>query len=249
MSNGVAGQVLLPRGTAAWVLTAHAFTLASPVVLAAVAWAHYPAVEREFARPGWVIPAAMLLLAGSVAEAAQNTVDRWVYRGPYPALADAVFVHCITAGTAALAVAALPGPVVLVAALAAMVMAPLLYRSGNPGFAAMGAAGALGAVAVAVATGQPVALLLLVTNGMGNAVLLDLVVRTGAQSLHGAIAFANGLGTVALAVAVAGTGRPPSPPAVAVTIVGVLVVVALVVARPRLARLAATPAPRPLPVS
>jgi hypothetical protein len=194
--------------------------------------------------PGLLLAAALLLLAGSVFEAAQNTEDRWYYTGPLPAFSDAAFTVLITAGLGTLAVAASGEQgwpwAVLVAAVALVVV---LYRLGAPGFPALGVAGSAATYALYEALDRPVVVLLLVATGFLNAYFLDLVVRTGAQSLHGAIALSNGLGLLVVAHAVDSVGsgvRLTWPTVLAVS--GAVIALALA-ALPVLRRLPATPRP------
>ncbi len=230
----LAAQIDLRPPVAAWVLGAHLFTLSTPVVLLAVAWDRHAALEATMARPGLVMIAAALLLAGSAFEIAQNTEDRWYYVGPAPALADLCFTLSITAGLAVLAVAASAAWWTAPAAVLAVVLAAGLYATGRPGFPAMGMAGTAAVVALYLALDNPVVVLVLVTNGFLNGILLDLVMRTRFQAFHGGIALANGLGTLVIAAALRGDtlSWTATSAVAAVTVVVTLAALPVLRARP-----------------
>lgn len=240
----IGAQIDLPRPVAAWVLTAHLLTLLSPLVLS---WAVHRAgsdLDAHLATPFALHVAAGLFLIASAFEIAQNTVDRWYYTGPYAALSDLLFNGFIAFGLGALALADGGAWWLVALVVAASVAFPVLYLRDAVPYPATGVLG-LAAVAVLVASlDQPVvALLLVFTTGL-NLYFLALVVRTHAQSLHGAIALTNGVGLLAVPWAVlAATGTAPSPtwPQVAV-VAGGLVAVAVVAWRP-LSRLAPTVPP------
>lgn len=246
MSTGTTlrAQIDLPTGVATWVLCAHVATLATPFVLMAVIWRRRDAVIGLTDRPVLLLIGAGLVLAGSVFEAAQNTEERWYYVGPHPALSDAAFTFLITAGLGAFAIAGAGGawwP--WVATLIGCALVVVLYRRGLPGFPGLGVAGVAAAVALYDALDQPVVALLLVATGFLNAYFLDGVVRTRAQSLHGAIALSNGLGllVVAYALDAAATGRRLGW--VSVLVMAGLTVGAALLAWPAMRRLAPTPRP------
>lgn len=210
------GQIDLPTPVAVWVLAAHAVTLFSPVALALVAQRYAAPLGDVLAGPGWLHVAAALFVAGSAFEIAQNATDNWYYTGPYVAFSDLLFNLFIALGLGALALAAGGGswwvaPVVVVAAAAF----PVLYLTDRTPYPATGVLGILAVGLILQATGSPVVVLLLMfTTGL-NLYLLALIVKTRAQSLHGAIALANGIGLLAVpvalldAVGVVSIGWPP----------------------------------------
>lgn len=246
MSDGlrrVRAQIDLPSGVAAWVLGAHAFTLSMPVVLMVVLWDRRDQLSSALDRPALVLVSAALLLVGSAFEIAQNTEDRWYYTGPYPAFSDLLFTAGITAGLGVLAVAAVAAWWTVTLAVVALAVVVVLYSSGQPGFPGMGVAGATAAAALYAALDHPGVLLLLVATGFGNAYFLDLVTSTKAQSMHGAIAASNGLGTLVIVWVLVDEAAGRTAALLPVLIASAVIVGLLGLARPWLTRRAPTAVP------
>lgn len=237
-------QIDLPGPVAMWVLTAHAFTLAAPFVVIAVVWRRRDHLIGVVDHPSLLLIAAALLLGGSVFEAAQNTEDTWYYTGPRPAFADAAFTLLITAGLGTLAIAAAgDSSWPWATAGVALVLAAVLYQSGRPGFPALAIAGVAATVALYEALDQPVVILLLLATGFLNAYFLEAVVRTHAQSLHGAIALSNGVGLLVVAYALQASGTGNRFGWVPVLVIAGSVVGLGAVAWPTLRTLSPTPRP------
>ncbi len=237
-------QIDLPTPVAIWVLLAHAVALFSPLTLLWVGHDRGAALDDLLAAPFALHVAAALFLVASAFEIAQNTTDRWYYEGPYPAFSDLLFNAGIAFGLGALGLAAgidrLWVVAVVVVAAAAF---PVLYLAGRVPYPATGVLGIAGTGLLWHALDNPAVLLLLVfTTGL-NLYFLELVVRTRAQSLHGAIALTNGVGllTVPLAIDQAVRGEPMSLATVGL-IAAAIGVAALLAWRP-LSRLAQTPRP------
>lgn len=241
--ESLARQIDLPHPVAAWVLTAHAMTLATPFVLIGVVWHRRVPLVELVSHPSLLLVSAALLLAGSVFEAAQNTEDRWYYTGPAPAFSDAAFTILITAGLAALAVAAHDVWWTQAATLLAVGVALALYRAGHPAFPALGIAGSTSVLALYQALDQPIVLLLLLATGFLNAYFLDGVVRSQAQSLHGAIALSNGLGLLVVAYALEAASRGTRIGWLPIAITSAIVLGTAVAAGPAMRRMSPTPRP------
>jgi hypothetical protein len=227
----VRAQVDLPAGVAAWVLVAHALTLASPFVLLWATHAHADHLARMLDRPVLVDVAAGAFLVGSAFEAAQNTADRWYYEGPYPALADLLFNGAIALGLGALALAASGHePWIIAAVVVCLAAFPVLYLSDRAPFPVTGILGVLAVALLWHRLHSPLVWLMLVFSPGLNLTFLGLIVRTRAQSLHGAIALSNGVGLLAVVVAIdlSASGRSVGwVPTVAIALtVGLLVLVA-----------------------
>lgn len=238
-------EIDLPTPVAVWVLAAHALTLLSPLVLVWVAHDRRDELRAVLDAPFALHVAAAFFFLGSAFEIAQNTTDRWYYVGPYPAFADLLFNGFIAFGLGALALAAGGDQVwvvgIVIAGAAAFVA---LYLAGHVPYPATGVLGIVGVGLLWQALDNPAILLLLVfTTGL-NLYLLVLIVRTHAQSLHGGIALANGIGLLAVPLAIVGSldGSPVSMATVALVTLGIAVGAAAAW-RP-LAGLEATPRPR-----
>jgi hypothetical protein len=237
----IAAQIDLPAGVAAWVLTAHALALLSPIVLMWQVHRHAAALDGVLAHPFLLHVAAACFLLGSAFEIAQNTADRWYYEGPYPAFSDLLFNFFVAAGLGFLALSVRVDAAVVVLVLLALPAFVGLYLTGRVPYPAMGVLGLLAVGLLLHALGDPAVVLLLAFATGLNLYLLSLIVRTRAQSLHGGIALCNGLGLLAVPAAIEGgvTGTPTSWALVLGLLAAVLVIGAT--AWPRLCRLAATP--------
>lgn len=237
-------EIDLPTPVAVWVLLAHALTLFSPLVLVWVVHRNTAALGQVLDAPFALHVAAALFFVGSAFEISQNTMDRWYYEGPYPAFADLLFNACIAFGLGAIGLAAgVEQWWVVAVVLVAVVAFPVLYLADQVPYPATGV---LGIVAVGMLLDRldnpAVVLLLVFTTGL-NLYFLALIVRTKAQSLHGAIALTNGIGLLAVPLALQGwVDAAPLSWSVVAVITGVLGAAALAAWRP-LSRLAPTRRP------
>lgn len=236
-------EIDLPTPVATWVLAAHALTLGAPLVLNWVAHRHVDQLGAWLEVPFLLHVAAALFFAGSAFEIAQNTTDRWYYEGPYVAFSDLLFNGFIALGLGALALAVSTQWWVVVLVAVAATAFPLLYLADRVPYPATGVLGLLAVGLWLDAFGSGAILLLLAMTTGVNLYLLALVVRTHAQSLHGGIALANGVGLLAIPWTIEGAlaGRPVGVPAVVAVIA--LGGAALAAAWPRLAALEPTPRP------
>lgn len=243
-------EIDIPAGVATWVLTAHAMTLASPVLVLWVLYRNHAPLEAVLARPFLVYAAMALFLTGSAFEIAQNTIDRWYYEGPYPAFSDLLFNAMIVGGLGLLALAG-PAPAWLVAVVVLAVVAfPILYLTDRVPYPAMGVVGLAAVWSLYAALQTPVVVLLVVFSTGLNLYLLEVIVRTKAQAVHGAIALSNGIGmaVIALAIHQAATPAPPTGWAPTLAIAAGIAAVAAAAWRP-LTNLAPTPRRTPADVS
>jgi hypothetical protein len=235
-------EIDIPAGVATWVLTAHLITLASPVLVLWVLYRNHAPLEAVLARPFLVYAAMALFLTGSAFEIAQNTIDRWYYEGPYPAFSDLLFNAMIVGGLGLLALAA-PTPAWLVAVVVLAVAAfPILYLTDRVPYPAMGVVGLAAVWSLYTALQAPVIVLLVVFSTGLNLYLLEVIVRTKAQSVHGAIALSNGIGmaVIALAIHQAASPTPPTGWAATLAVAAGIAAVAAAAWRP-LSNLAPTP--------
>lgn len=198
----IRSQIDLPVGTATWVFLAHAVALASPIVLSVQAATDASWLRTVLDEPRWFHVSAAFFLIGSVFEIGQNTMDRWYYEGPYPAFADLLFNTFIALGIGALGLAAGVGAWWVIAIVgAASVAFPVLYLTDRTPYPATGVLAIVSVGLLYHRLHDPALFLLLVfTTGL-NLYFLALVVKTKAQSLHGAIALTNGLGLLSVPIA------------------------------------------------
>jgi hypothetical protein len=243
-------EIDIPAGVATWVLTAHAITLASPVLVMWVLYRNHDALADILARPFLIYAAVALFLTGSAFEIAQNTIDRWYYEGPYPAFSDLLFNAMIVAGLGLLALAA-PTPAWLVAVVVLAVVAfPILYLTDRVPYPAMGVVGLAAVWSLYAALQTPVVVLLVVFSTGLNLYLLEVIVRTKAQSVHGAIALSNGVGMAVIALAFHQAASPAPPTGWLPTLAGAAGIAAIAaVAWHPLSDLAPTPRRTPADVS
>ncbi len=74
---GLKAQIDLPAPVAAWVLTAHAIALFSPLVLLWAVHANWDHVAEQANAPAFFYVAVAFMMASGAFEFAQNTADRW----------------------------------------------------------------------------------------------------------------------------------------------------------------------------
>lgn len=237
-------EIDLPTPVAVWVLVAHALTLFSPLLLVWVAHNRADELSLLLDAPFALHVTAALFFMGSAFEISQNTMDRWYYEGPYPAFADLLFNAFIAFGLGGLAIAAgLDRPWVIVVVVLAMIAFPVLYLADQVPYPATGVLGVVGVGLLWQVLDNPVILLLLVfTTGL-NLYFLALVVKTKAQSLHGAIALTNGIGLLAVPIALEGAATHTPINLTVVIGITVLIGIAAAAAWAPLSRLAPTPRP------
>ncbi len=245
---GLRAQIDLPAPTAAWVLTAHAIALLSPLVLLWAVHANWDHVADQANAPAFFYVAVAFMMASGAFEFAQNTADRW-YLLPgmgsttSPALADFLFYMCNALSMMAL-ITACVGVIwwlLAVCALLAGVFA-FLYLTGRPPYMAFGVLGFISTFALYFTFENPIVFLQMVT-GQLTLYFFTLLLKTRAQSLHGCVALVStsGLWVIAWGIHGSAQGRPQ----------GWVVLIVLAVAagglalalKPRLGRLRATPRP------
>jgi len=240
----IRSQIDLPTGVAAWVFLAHAVALASPIVLTWQAAASGARLRTVLDEPSWLHVSAGFFLIGSVFEIGQNTMDRWYYQGPYPAFADLLFNTFIALGIGALGLAAGVGAWWVIAIVgAASVAFPVLYLTDRTPYPATGVLAIVSVGLLYHRLHDPVVFVLLVfTTGL-NLYFLALVVKTKAQSLHGAIALTNGLGLLSIPWALRASQHAHTS---ARSVIALTLAIAIVAALAWKPLSALKPTPRPL---
>lgn len=232
-------EIDLPAGTAVWVLTAHVLTILSPLAVIAVVALEWETVAARTEVPWLLYAGASMLVVASVAESAQNTLDRWYLTGVPRTLLDAVF-STLVVGYLVVTVVAVWGWVWLLPAVATVVVFLALYLLGGPVEPVQTVAGIASVVALWAAFDDPVVVLSLVAVFL-TVFFLDILLRTHQQAMHGFVTVVNVVGLVALVLAVSDAARGTSWAWWQVILLGAVTIGVVVALRPRLLRLPATP--------
>jgi hypothetical protein len=232
-------EIDLPARTAIWVLTAHVLTILSPLVVVWVLVQHGDDVARRVSQPWALYAGACVLVSASVAESAQNTLDKWYLLGTPPSLLDCVFSTLVVLSLV-LNVVGVWGLGWAVPAVVATIAFLALYLTGGPTHVVQALVGLTSAWALFRAFGDPVVFLSLVTVFL-TLFFLHILVRTRQQAMHGFVTLVNAVGLMTTAAAIAGaaTGSPWSWGAVLV--VAAVTVGGALAARGRLLALPPTP--------
>lgn len=244
----VSCEIDLPPRTATWVLTAHLLTILVPLVLVMAVVSNIDYLRTVLDRPELLYVAAGLFVVASVAESAQNTLDRWYLTGTPPSMLDLIFNSLIVLALAMQVLAAVGDttwvwPVALVAAL----LFPLAYLMGWPTPPIQAVLGLASAVVLYRALDQPVVFITLVTVFF-TLFFLDVLLRTQQQVMHGFTTLVNAFSVASVAAAIywAADGDAGWSWWVVVGLTVGLVAVAFAV-RPWLLRLPPTPRRKPIP--
>jgi hypothetical protein len=241
----ILAAVQLRGREAAWVLGAHAYALLVPIVFSLAIWHYWDYLQTTTYQPFLFFVAAGLFSAGAAFEVAQNTMDNW-YLTEESASANGVgfcdflFYLCITAGQAVAAVA-IGGDRWWVVALAgaAVIALPPIYFVNGPYFAPLGATSILAIGLAFAAFEDPVIWLQLLVTG-ATIYFFELLLRSGAQTLHGFTTLSASSGVWFLVWAVANGAAGQSVSWVTIVSVSALAVVAGALLWPRLRRLPAS---------
>jgi len=238
----VLAAVQLSGREAAWVLSAHAYALLVPLLFSLAIWRYWDYLQTTTDEPFLFFIAGALFAAGAAFEVAQNTMDNWYLTKDSASangvgFCDFLFYLCITAGTAVGAVA-VGGDQwwVLLVAVAAVLALPPLYFSNGPHFAALGAANVLAIGLAYAAFGDPVIWLQLLATG-ATIYFFELLLRSGAQTMHGFTTLSASSGVWFLIWAIANGAAGSSVTWVTVLSVSALSVAAGAALWPRLRRM------------
>ena len=239
-------EIDLPARTAIWVLTAHVLTILAPLAVIAIVAVEWETVAGRTEVPWLLYAGASMLVVASVAESAQNTLDRWYLTGVPRTLLDAVFSTLVIAYLAVTVVAvwgwawALPAALVVIAFLA-------LYLLGGRIEVVQTIAGLVSVVALWTAFDDPVVTLSLLAVFL-TVFFLDILLRTQQQAMHGFVTLVNAVGLMALVLAVSDAARGTAWAWWQVLVLAAMTVGSVIALRPRLLRLPATPRRSPVPV-
>jgi hypothetical protein len=239
-------EIDLPAGTAVWVLTAHVLTILAPLAVIAVVAVEWETVSARTEVPWLLYAGASMLVVASVAESAQNTLDRWYLTAVPRTLLDSVFSTLVIAYLVCTVVAVwgwdwlLPGVVVLVAFVA-------LYLLGGPIEPVQTVAGVASVTALWRAFDDPVVLVSLLAVFL-TVFFLGVLLHTRQQAMHGFVTLVNAVGLLGLVLAVLDAERGTPWSLWQVLLLSAATIATVVALRPRLMRLPATPRRTPLTV-
>jgi hypothetical protein len=242
----VFGPVDLRGGLAVWVLAAHLYAVLVPLVLVWAVHANWEFVVANTARPEFFYVAVGLMMAGSAFEVAQNTIDRW-YLTPEVASAngigfcDLLFFWFVVASQAAVVIACAGDIVSLtIASVFVVLVFPVFYLRQIAPFLPMSLLGAAAAIAAYMSFSDPIIFLQLLLPAI-TMFFYGLLLKTGAQALHGFTTVAASSGVVFLVWGIHNAAQGTVTSWVAVAVAVVLMVVAGVLVRPSLTRMSQTP--------
>jgi hypothetical protein len=202
---------------AVWVLGAHFYALVVPLVLCLVTSHHWGYLVATTDAPFLFYIAAVILVAGSAFEIAQNSIDKWYLTAETASangvsFCDMLFYGFVTAGQGIMAVA-IAGDTSWVSAiaLAAVVIFPVCYLTQTAQYVPMGVTGLLVAVTGYQAFGDPIIFLSVFLPG-ATMYFFGALLKTGAQVLHGCTTSvaSSGLWFFAWAVHNGDAGTPSS---------------------------------------
>ncbi|MBT8440839.1 MAG: hypothetical protein KJO76_00525 [Gammaproteobacteria bacterium] len=202
---------------AVWVLLAHLYAILVPIVLVLVTNHHWDYLVATIHAPVLFYVAALLMVAGSTFEIAQNAIDNW-YLTPETASANGVgfcdmfAFWFFTAGQALIAVG-LAGDAwwVVATVVVALIWFPISYLTQTGHFGASGVVGILVAILGYQAFGDPVVILPFFL-AFATMAFFTALLETGAQVLHGftTIAASSGIWFFAWAMHNGDAGTPNS---------------------------------------
>jgi len=238
----VALEVDLPPRTAAWVLIAHVLTILAPILLIVSVSDHVDYLETVLDRPTLLYVTAGLFIVASVAESAQNTLDRWYLTAVPPTLLDLIFASCVIFGIA-FQVLAVAGDVAWIwpAVLAVAGLFPVVYLMGWPTPPFQAVLGVASAVLLYRALDQPIVIFSLITVFF-TLYFLDILLKTRQQVMHGFTTFVNAFSVVAIFAAISWAASNEDGWSWPVVVVLAIVLIGGAFAiRPALLRLPATP--------
>lgn len=213
----VLSEIEIRGPEAVWVLLAHLYGVLVPIVLVVVTNHHWTYLVETVHDPFLFYIAAVLMVAGSTFEVAQNAIDKW-YLTPETGSANGVgfcdmFAFWFFTAGQALVAAGLGGDAWWVIAIAAAVVIafPVAYLTQTAHFAPSGIVGLLVAVLGYMAFGDPVIFLPLFLV-FATMAFFTALLETGAQVLHGftTVAASSGLWFFAWAVHNGDAGTPNS---------------------------------------
>ncbi len=234
-------RVDLPPGTASWVLSAHALTILSPLVVVWSTLHYWNALQSATFMPALFLVAALVLIVGSCIESLQNARDNWYLTHNDPSFLDGAFNTCIVCNLA-LVILACQGQYFWLwpLSLGGVGLYAFMYAKRWPKEAVQGVLGAGSTLAMYLSFRDPVVIYPLLTVFL-TLYFLGILLKTQAQSMHGFTTVINAVGLMATPWAMANLQHqsPRSWAEVLLVCAGVVIVALLV--RPKLNQLSSTP--------
>jgi len=199
----IVGEIDLPLAVAVWVISAHLFTLLSPLSLVWVAGEHAAFLAEHMAHPSLLYVGTAVMMVGSALEIAQNTFDRWYLTADtasalLPSLVDCTFYTAICTGLLLIGIGVDDTPWVVALMALATLATPVLYLLDIPHHGMSGLLGAIVTFVLYRRFGDPTVFLFVVIGG-STGYFFSLLLKTLNQSLHGFTAIVNGVGMLIVA--------------------------------------------------
>lgn len=185
---------------ATWVLGAHVYAVLVPLALCGAVHSHWDYLLRATYNPFLFYIAAAFFCAASAFEVAQNAFDKWYLTENVGSTTDAGFCDFLfflmaTAGQSACVLALGGGEWwAYLITTTAMIMVPVLYFTQVMHFAPLSAVNLLAIYLGYTAFGDPVIFLQLLLVAV-TLYFFSLLLRTGAQVIHGFTTIAASSGT------------------------------------------------------
>ena len=191
--------------------------------------------------PGMLHLAAGLMIAGSLFETIQNTLDRWFLNAETPSFYDCLFGTSICLALASIVVACFGNHQWLPwLAYSTALLFPVMYIARWPAEVIRGALGAASVASLYWTLRDPVVLLSLVSVFL-TVYFFRLLMKTQAQSLHGVTTIVNVLGAVAIPWAIVNVANGTLMPWWQLLVLATTLVGGSLAAYPWLAKLTPTP--------
>jgi hypothetical protein len=222
--NAFGRAIDIPAGTAVWVLFAHLFVLLSAVPTMLVFETHREVLAKLVHSPAMIYAGVVVYTVGIAFEIAQNASDRWYLTQINETFCDGLFYSFMVAGFALIAMGVSHEPWLWAVLIATSLLHPVAYVAGHfLRFILLTTALLLVDYAMYDALRDPVVFLHTIFTFAGL-YFLALLMRTHAQSLHGAAAACFGLSFLAFPLALTAhvQGTPSSFSSVGWAVLGLV---------------------------
>ena len=241
----ILSEIELPPGLAIWVVTVHLLTLLSPLVLVWQINQHWDFVQAHAYNAALLYVAIALMMASSAFEIAQNAFDRWYLTGDtasalMSSFSDFLFYVFLVAGLVTIVIACQGDVIWAVVGIVAAVAFTTLYLLGLSPYPALSVLGLTATTALYFSFGDPVVFLQLVCSGL-TLFFFDLLLKTGAQVLHGFTTGSNALGVLMIVWAISNGATDQTKSWVFVLAVAAATGLVAFLMRPTLSKLTTTP--------
>jgi len=202
----------LPTPIAIWVVITHIFVLLCPLLLIWAVDIYAGLLPQALANATLVQLASAVYIGATAFEVAQNSADRWYLTEATRSVADLFFNSLMTVAFCMYAIGFYASSWMSVVAVVLTIIYPFAYIRNHPSHRGInGTVVLLATVSLYRVTGDPVAFLFLVGNGLAVYFILFLM-KQRAQLLHGWAALVFGLAFLPWpwAIVSAARGEPTS---------------------------------------